>query len=324
MKCAAVINGCAEGALRKAREIYTFAQSHPDSCVDGIALVVYSDDAIKRELIASCPFGEVITLRVDRYRPSVVLAALEQAARDMAADIWLFDSGYAGGELAARFAHRAGGTAMIGVQDVRIDDKDALVCTKPVYSGYMLGEFEVTGRPVCLSLVKGSPDDGDFHASAAQVANEITTPVIEQDFIESFSTMPEEKRNELENTRFILAAGAGVSTRDEADAVHRAAQALGAEFGASRPVVMNGWVPMNRQLGASGVIGKPKLTLALALSGSAAFMAGIEKSGFIASVNTDPKAPIIRQADVAVIDDYRPVLEELIRCMEADAGQRHD
>jgi electron transfer flavoprotein alpha subunit len=57
---------------------------------------------------------------------------------------------------------------------------------------------------------------------------------------------------------------------------------------------------------------KPDLCMALAVSGSAAFYAGIERSGFIVAVNTDEDAAIMKMADVAVLGDYRTILEALL------------
>jgi electron transfer flavoprotein alpha subunit len=54
------------------------------------------------------------------------------------------------------------------------------------------------------------------------------------------------------------------------------------------------------------------------VSGAAAFYSGIEKSRFIVAVNTDEKAPIMKKADVAIVDDFVPVLEALGKKLEED------
>ena len=97
------------------------------------------------------------------------------------------------------------------------------------------------------------------------------------------------------------------------------AEALGGSAGASRPVVMNAWAPMEALLGVSGTLIQPKICIAAGVSGAAAFGAGVEKSGWITAVNKDSAAPIMKMADVAVVEDYEPfvkALEALVRAEE--------
>ena len=60
----------------------------------------------------------------------------------------------------------------------------------------------------------------------------------------------------------------------------------------------------------------PEVCIAVGASGAAAFYAGIEKSKFIVAVNTDEKAPIMKNADVVVVEDFKPFIEALNKILE--------
>jgi electron transfer flavoprotein alpha subunit len=92
----------------------------------------------------------------------------------------------------------------------------------------------------------------------------------------------------------------------------------GGEVGVSRPAAMNAWAPMERLIGVSGAMVAPEICITAGVSGAAAFYSGIEKSRFIVAVNTDEKAPIMKKADVAIVDDFVPVLEALGKKLEED------
>ena len=94
------------------------------------------------------------------------------------------------------------------------------------------------------------------------------------------------------------------------------AKKTGAELGISRPVAMKAWAPMNRLIGVSGAMTKPELCITAGVSGAAAFFAGIEKSKYNIAINTDEEASIVKSSDVAIIDDYEIVLEELLKIIE--------
>ena len=73
------------------------------------------------------------------------------------------------------------------------------------------------------------------------------------------------------------------------------------------------WGGMHRLIGVSGTIARPEVCIAAGVSGAGAFYAGIEKSKFIIAINNDPQPRIVKAADVAVIDDYKAVMEELLK-----------
>jgi electron transfer flavoprotein alpha subunit len=92
---------------------------------------------------------------------------------------------------------------------------------------------------------------------------------------------------------------------------------MGAVFGVTRPVAMNAWAPMDRLIGVSGVRTAPSLCIVVGASGAPAFYWGIEKATFIAALNRDDEAPIVRNADAAVIDDGVAVIEALAQLIGA-------
>jgi electron transfer flavoprotein alpha subunit len=70
---------------------------------------------------------------------------------------------------------------------------------------------------------------------------------------------------------------------------------------------------MDEIVGVSGAVTKPDVCIVAGASGAAAFYAGIEKSKYIVAINKDSHAPIIKASDAAIIDDYKPVMDELVK-----------
>ena len=122
----------------------------------------------------------------------------------------------------------------------------------------------------------------------------------------------------------IVAVGRGVgdySDEKVRSIIEELANELGAVIACSRPIVDKGWLPKDRQVGTSGKTVKPKLYLALGISGAFQHVAGMSASETIVAVNKDPKAPIFTVADYGIVDDLFkvvPVLTEKVR--EAKGG----
>jgi electron transfer flavoprotein alpha subunit len=121
---------------------------------------------------------------------------------------------------------------------------------------------------------------------------------------------------DLSKAKVIVSAGRGIGKPENVAIISALAQALGGEYGASRPVVDSEWVEHNRQVGTTGQSVAPKLYVACGISGAIQHLAGMKKSEFIVAVNTDKDAPIGEIADVLVVADLKqfiPTLTEKIK-----------
>jgi electron transfer flavoprotein alpha subunit len=114
----------------------------------------------------------------------------------------------------------------------------------------------------------------------------------------------------------LVSVGRGIEDQDNIEIADELAEAMGAVVSCSRPIVDAKWLEKPRQVGTSGQTVKPKVYLALGISGSFQHMGGLKGNPFIVAVNKNPKAPIFQVADVGVVDDlleFVPVLTEKIK-----------
>jgi electron transfer flavoprotein alpha subunit len=114
---------------------------------------------------------------------------------------------------------------------------------------------------------------------------------------------------------FLLAIGRGIGDRENIPTFERLAEKMGATLACSRPLVDAGWMPNSRQVGQSGKTVKPKVYLAMGISGAVQHLAGMKASGTIIAVNTDPEAAIFSTAHYGAVADLFEVAEELGKLM---------
>ncbi|MGB5303501.1 MAG: electron transfer flavoprotein subunit alpha/FixB family protein [Gemmatimonadota bacterium] len=121
---------------------------------------------------------------------------------------------------------------------------------------------------------------------------------------------------DISQAEVLVAIGRGIEDEENLEDLRSLADAMGAEVACTRPVVDRKWLEKTRQVGTSGVTVKPRVYLALGISGSFQHLGGVKGDPFIAAINTDPSAPIFGVADVGIVGDILdliPLLEEKIR-----------
>jgi len=114
----------------------------------------------------------------------------------------------------------------------------------------------------------------------------------------------------------LVSVGRGIEDQDNIEVAEELAEAMSAVVSCSRPIVDAKWLEKSRQVGTSGQTVKPKVYLALGISGSFQHLGGLKGNPFIVAVNKNPKAPIFQVADVGVVQDlldFVPVLTEKIQ-----------
>lgn len=156
-----------------------------------------------------------------------------------------------------------------------------------------------------------------YVVTVRQAAFEVQKPALNGEIIESPFSFTEE----ITKKRFVkyvlpppggvditaadVLVGVGRGIKDESNlpTAEDLAKSLGGVLACSRPIVDKGWLPSNRQIGSSGKTVKPKLYIALGISGAFQHVLGMKNSELIIAVNKDSKAPIFSFADYGVIED---------------------
>ncbi len=120
---------------------------------------------------------------------------------------------------------------------------------------------------------------------------------------------------DLTRAQVLVAGGRGVS--GDFDLLEKLAGLLDGQVGATRPPVDDGHIERERQIGQTGVICSPKLAICCGISGAFHFVVGIEKSGTVIAINSDPEAAIFEFSDYCVVGDVKQVVPELIAELSA-------
>ena len=123
----------------------------------------------------------------------------------------------------------------------------------------------------------------------------------------------EAAKHNLKGSPIVVAGGYGVGSKEGFDQLFELAHLLHGEVGASRAAVDAGWVDHDRQIGQTGVTVHPKVYIACGISGQIQHIAGMQDSGIIISINSDPDAPINKIADYVINGTVEEVVPKLIK-----------
>jgi len=124
---------------------------------------------------------------------------------------------------------------------------------------------------------------------------------------------------DLKHADIIVAGGMGVGSKDNFKLIHDLAEVLGGEVGASRAAVDAGFISADHQVGQTGVTTRPRLYIAVGISGAVQHRAGMDQSSKIIAINIDPKAPIFDIAHYKIVGDLNQVIPRMIRAYRDSA-----
>ncbi|GHT02686.1 electron transfer flavoprotein subunit alpha [Bacteroidia bacterium] len=273
-------------------------------------VVVVENDKLEEYLIL--PFASIITQIIKERKPEIALFAATTAGR----------------ELAPRVGMRTGSGVTADCTALEIGDyidkknnqviRPILHSRRPTFGESKLatilgfvypqistaraGTFAVptvqAGREGVLSSFAPKLDDDDFK-----------TKILE-------TVLGESGLQSLFDADVIVAGGRG-TVGDGLELVKKLAQALRdkgikAEWACSRVVVDDGFAEYARQIGQTGKTVRPKIYIAIGISGAIQHISGIKESGKIVAINNNPKAPIFHNADFGILGNYEDIVPELI------------
>jgi electron transfer flavoprotein alpha subunit len=187
---------------------------------------------------------------------------------------------------------------------------EAVVATRAFYGSKVHAELEFpTGKPVLLLLrpTTWAPAEGAGPAVVSQLAvPAVASRARHREFVQA-------PKGDVDITTadLLLSIGRGIGDKENIATFEQLAEKMGATLSVSRPLVDAGWVTNARQVGQSGKTVKPKVYIALGISGAVQHLAGMKTSGTIIAVNTDHEAAIFGVAHYGAVADLFDVAEEL-------------
>ena len=318
MKYAFVVNSCMNTHTAQSGELNGFRQSCFSRTDTGTTVMIHDGSLDRRQLLGSSLTDHTVLLQVRQYQPEQILDALAVLETLLAADIVLFYGDMAGSELSVRFAARLGYSVLLDVTDFCVED-GSLLCRKRVYSGHLEARFCMKRGPWCLTVARGAAEPVPMAVpDNERVVIEKRALFDPPHWIQSARITPEERSGSLERADFVVTVGRGAGSRERCRTIAMIAESLGAVTGSSRLAAMEGWMPIHSMVGVSGTILRSAVSISVGISGSTAYTAGIQACDVVIAVNTDPDAPIVRQADVTVIEDAVEFMEALKSVIEME------
>ncbi len=189
-----------------------------------------------------------------------------------------------------------------------------------VEAGLFGGKINVTsdlGSGACVvTVAAGSVSADDGKADGSPATESIDMPATDGKVRFKKLIMPESADVDITAKDVLVAIGRGIGSKDDIEVAEELAEVLDAAVAASRPIIDAGWMPKSRQVGKSGLKVKPKVYIALGISGAPEHLEGMKGSSTIIAINTDKNAPIFDVAHYGMVGDLFDVAEELTEALE--------
>jgi electron transfer flavoprotein alpha subunit len=239
---------------------------------------------------------QIVGASVASFTPTGYVAALTQAIKARHPSVVLFTGSAVGMDVAAGLS-AALGLPLAGYAAGVSREGDATVVTSQVYGGKLMAEVVLEGA---TALGSGSP-----------TAETVEAPAPESRVTFRRLIHPEAADVDITKEDILVAVGRGIGDSDDIEIVEELAEALGGAVACSRPVVDAGWLPKARQVGKSGLKVKPKLYIAVGISGAPEHLEGMRDAELIVAINSDAKAPIFGVAHYGITEDLFDVVPAL-------------
>jgi electron transfer flavoprotein alpha subunit len=246
------------------------------------------------------PFTKGLTDLVNKFQPEILLLGATTQGRDLA------------GSVATTL--QTGLTADCTELNIDMENR-SMAASRPTFGGSLLCTIVTLNfRPQMATVRPRVMALPDRDASRRGSIIESTLGMIETNIITKvLEYIPDARadRPQLAFADIIVAGGRGMKKAENFHLIWDLAKVLGAEVGASRPVVQANWVDLDRQVGQSGKTVRPKLYIAAGISGAVQHRVGMEASDVIIAINTDANAPIFDFATYGIVGSAMTILPAL-------------
>lgn len=260
-------------------------------------------------------YAPVISVKADGTNPDEIVAALAAVANEKGAEAFFFAGTLLGKDLAPRLASRLQTGCITDITGIE-EENGAVIYTRPAFGGTVIEKLKNNGKVQVATVRSGSFDKPSAGAAAeTEEFDPELKDAVKARIVEAAKEITE--AIDLEGADIIVSGGRGMGDEQGFKLVEELAALLGAQIGATRPVIEAGWISRAHQIGQSGKIVAPKLYIACGVSGAMQHISGAIGSKYIVAINKDPDASIFSVADLGIVGDAKQILPLLIEAVKA-------
>ena len=290
-------------------------------------LIAYGADkvyVVEHELLEQflpVPYTKAVAALIEKYKPQMML----------------FSATPMGRELGPRVAYRSKsgltadctGLDIIDFERGKQEYIGILRQTRPALGGNIMAGIITQNSTVQMStarpgVMKALPPDSSRPADIIEYKANLTESDLGARIISS-EIRP--LASEIKDAGAIVCGGAGCKTKENYDKyIYPLAESLGkflgeeAMIGASRAAVELGFIDRSHQVGQTGQTVKPRVYVAIGVSGAVQHLTGMQNSDVIVAINKDPKAPIFKVADFGIVGNVEEIVPELLKALDGQGA----
>ncbi len=249
------------------------------------------------EVFSLDPFLTNAEKMVRKYNPKIILSSATTFGRTLMP------------ALAARL--KTGLTA--DCTELAVDENGDLLQTRPAIGGNVMATIITSTKPQMATV---RPKVFQINPPMKQKTKFIfEQPISVVDRCELIEYKLREEEAKIEEADVIVSVGKGLRRKENLWVVHKLAKKLNGAVGATRAVVEAKWVSFDHQVGLSGKVVKPKIYIAVGISGAVQHLAGMQTSQTIIAINKDRYAPIFKVADIGIVADAYSTLQQILEAL---------
>ncbi len=256
------------------------------------------------------------------YRTLPYSRILNNLVKENVPRIVLFGATVIGRDLAPRVASHTKSGLTADCTDLQIEDvtylkneyPKLLLQIRPAFGGNIIATIITPDVPTQMATVR----EGVMEKHPLEKPNKekVISIKYEPDPIDELVSIVKQHRENskvnLKAAPIIVAGGYGLGTKENFKLVEELAHTIGGEVAGSRAAVDAGFVMHDRQVGQTGVTVRPKLYIAIGISGAIQHRAGMQEASKIIAINTDPEAPIFGISNYGIVGDATEVIPAFI------------
>ena len=252
------------------------------------------------------PYSRILNELIKKHVPRIVLFGATVIGRDLAPRV---------------ASHTKSGLTAdctdLQISDVKYlkqDHQNLLLQIRPAFGGNIIATIITPDVPVQMATVREGVME--LHPLDKPKKGKITklpfTPDPMDDLVKIIEQHREDSKVNLKAAPIIVAGGYGLGTKENFKLVEELAHTIGGEVAGSRAAVDAGFVTPDRQVGQTGVTVRPKLYIAVGISGAIQHRAGMQESNKIIAINNDPDAPIFDVAHYGIVGNATEIIPAFI------------